>query len=459
MNVDKEKLLLVDDDDDVLLSAKLFLEDHFEEVITTNTPFDIPELLRKNDFGAILLDMNFRKGKDDGKEGLFWLQKIQDEFPGNVVLLLTAYGEIDLAVNAIKQGAFDFILKPWQNGKLLGSVISACKHKQTLLSNKRNQDAKEALGEALGREHQLIIGKEDNLKKTLEEVDKIAPTDADVLILGENGTGKELIAREIHRQSKRRNKVFISVDMGAIHENLFESELFGHVKGAFTDAKENKTGRFEAAQGGTLFLDEIGNLPLHLQVKLLRVLEQRTITVVGSSREMPIDIRLIAASNEDLKEKTDKGTFREDLYFRLNTFEIHIPPLRNRKDDIPLLADHYLRIFKSKYHKPQLQLSEQALKKMQAYPWPGNVRELKNALERAVVLSETNKLMLNHIWPKKNMTGNHPNNKKNLNLEFNERRLILEALEKHTGNITKASADLGITRNALYRRMNKHDIQ
>lgn len=459
MNTDKEKILIVDDDDDVLLSAKMFLEEHFLEVITTSTPHTIPELLKKNDFGAILLDMNFRKGKDDGMEGLFWLQKIKDDYPENVVLLLTAFGEIDLAVDAIKQGAFDFILKPWQNGKLLGSVISACKHKQTLINSKQNQHAKEALGDALDKEHQLIIGKEDNLKKTLGEVVKIAPTDADVLILGENGTGKELIAREIHRQSKRQNNVFISVDMGSIHENLFESELFGHAKGAFTDAKENKTGRFEAAQGGTLFLDEIGNLPLHLQVKLLRVLEERKITAVGSSRESNIDIRLIAASNEDLKEKTEKGTFREDLYYRLNTFEIHIPPLRKRVDDIPLLADHYLRIFKNKYNKPHLQLSEQALKKMQAYHWPGNVRELKNAVERAVVLSETNKLMLNHIWPRKNRMANQLRGKKNLNLEFNEKKLILEALEKYGGNITKASAELGITRNALYRRMKKHDIQ
>jgi len=457
MQTDTGKILVIDDDLDVLTSACLFLEQHFNLVQTVNDPDKIPELIKSTGFDILLLDMNFIKGESDGKEGLLWLKKIQDINSDIIIILMTAFGDVELAVKAIKEGAFDFILKPWKNAKLLGTILSAMKLRQAKLEVQKLRDTQDILINDIDKDYEIIIGNSPAVIKLKEMIEKVAVTDANILILGENGTGKELVARTIHRNSLRCDQVFISVDLGAISESLFESEIFGHVKGAFTDAKEDKAGRFELATGGTLFLDEIGNLSYNLQSKLLAVLQNRKINRIGSNEEIPINVRLICATNMPLKQMIHEKKFRQDLLYRINTIEVSIPTLRERIEDILLLVDHFLKIFKRKYNKPKLKIARATIKQLKNYSWPGNIREIKNIIERAVVLSNGNMIV------EKDLALENPETTvmlpgEDMNIKNMERILILKAIKKNRGNITRAARDLGIQRNALYRRLEKYGL-
>ncbi|WOK04589.1 sigma-54 dependent transcriptional regulator [Imperialibacter roseus] len=454
------RILIVDDNPDVLSAAKIFLKRHFLEVVTEKNPESLPNILMNETFDVILLDMNFTKDVSSGHEGFFWLDKILEIDPSAVVILITAYGDVEVAVKAIKEGATDFVLKPWENEKLLATVSSCMRLRESRLETNKLKDRQKQINEDLDTKYQEIIGRSDAIMKVFDTIEMVAGTDANVLILGENGTGKELVARAIHRHSKRASDVFLSVDLGAVSETLFESELFGHTKGSFTDAKEDRAGRFETASGGTLFLDEIGNLSTPLQAKLLSVLQSRQVTRVGSNKARPIDIRLICATNMHLYDMVKKSEFRQDLLYRINTIEINIPPLRDRLDDIPLLAEHYLGQFTKKYNKPIRSLSPSVLKRMQKYSWPGNVRELEHAVERAVIMSRSMVLEADDFFL--NQGGKEPDetavNLDAYNIEEMERILIRKALKRHNGNITQAAQELGLTRSSLYRRMEKYDF-
>jgi DNA-binding NtrC family response regulator len=448
------RVLIVDDDEDILLAAKMFLKKHCKEVVIESNPKKIPFLLNQASYDVILLDMNFTEDTTSGKEGFFWLEKILEQTPKAVVVMITAYGDVEMAVKALKLGATDFVLKPWQNEKLLATVLSAAKlsnsYKEVESLQKTNQHLVETLS---GGE---IIGESKAIQQVLAMIEKVAKTDANVLILGENGTGKELVAKAIHRYSLRAKEAFVSVDMGAISENLFESELFGHKKGAFTDAKEDRTGRFELAQKGTLFLDEIGNLPLTHQAKLLAVLQNRQITPVGSNKVIPIDIRLICATNLDIHQAVAEGNFRQDLLYRINTVEIHLPPLRERAGDIPILAKHFLQKYAKKYHRPTPKLSAETIAFLENYPFPGNVRELEHALERALIMSDSETLSPDDFFflkATKTSTFNNSLATSTLNLDDVEKEMIQKALDKYNGNISKAAKELGLTRASLYRRL------
>jgi DNA-binding NtrC family response regulator len=380
------KVLIIDDDKDILETARMFLKQEFSEVIIQDDPKQIPRMLKEHDIEVILLDMNFSKGVNDGEEGFYWLEQILSIDPNAVVILITAYGEVDLAVKAIKMGATDFILKPWKNQKLLGTISSAIKLRKSKKEVEVLKGAQSQLSSDIDINFSDFIGSSPAIQRVHDLIDRVAGTDADVLILGENGTGKELVARAIHRKSNRREKVFISVDLGAITETLFESELFGIVKGAFTDAKQDRPGRFEIAQGGTIFLDEIGNLSLPLQAKLLTVLQNRKVQRVGSNKETPVDVRLVCATNMHLNEMVIEKKFRQDLLYRINTVELRVPPLRERSEDIPLLANHFLTLYSKKYKRSGIKIEKSVMSKMVKYHWPGNIRELQHALERAVIL-------------------------------------------------------------------------
>jgi DNA-binding NtrC family response regulator len=450
-------ILIVDDDPYITLSLLTLLEEHYLGVKAIQEPKGIPKELGSALYDVVLLDMNFKPGDTSGREGLKWLKKINEISDHTSVIVITAYGGIQIAVKAMKAGAFDFIIKPWQNEKILSTVSAAFK----LIESRRKVDHLESVHRVLVHSGDArfsdMIGESPAMKKVFSDVEKVAKTDANVLILGENGTGKELIARALHRNSSRSSRVFISVDLGALSETLFESELFGHVKGAFTDAAEERIGRFEAASGGTLFLDEIGNLPTPLQVKLLHALEQRSITRVGSNQPVSVDIRLICATNLDLKSMVTDGSFREDLLYRINTVEITLPPLRHRMEDIPLLAEHYLQNYARKYRKMHLKFSERALKKLQRLRWPGNVRELQHAIERSVILTEHEELQESDFgFPGGGIDETPP--KALYNLNNLEKWAIEECLRKHGGNVTRASEELGLTRGALYRRIHKYGI-
>jgi two-component system response regulator HydG len=449
------KILVIDDDHDVLLTARMFLEQLSFDVTLVSDPVKIPGVLDQTAFDVVLLDMNFQRGRTEGSEGLMWLEKIREYDPEAVVILMTAFGDVELAVKGIRAGAFDFILKPWQNAKLHASILSAIKLKESNREKEKYRNVARALGDDGDKPFIQILGDSAAIRKLKETIRTVAPTEANVLILGENGTGKEMVARAIHRCSSRKDQVFMGVDMGAIPDTLFESELFGHQKGAFTGAAGEKPGRFELASGGTLFLDEIGNLPVALQKKLLTVLEQRCIMRIGSGTEIPIDIRLISATNQPVHRMVANGQFRQDLLYRLNTIELVIPPLRERSGDIPALATHFLREAARKYGKPAVEISKKSMKQLQHYSWPGNVRELRNTMARAVILSEGNNLRIDPAGS----AGAGTQVRETLNLADNERSLIHKALIKHRGNVTRAAAELGIDRNALYRRMNKHGIQ
>jgi DNA-binding NtrC family response regulator len=449
------KILIIDDDHDVLLTARMFLEQLDFEVSVLSDPEKIIGQIRKEHFDVILLDMNFQRGKTEGTEGIRWLETIREEDSRAVVILMTAFGDVELAVRGIRAGAFDFILKPWENAKLHASILSALKLKKTSQEKEKYKNVARTLEADGDKPFNQILGESDVIEKLKENIRIIAPTDASVLILGENGTGKEMVARTIHRLSERKQEVFLGVDMGAIPETLFESELFGHQKGSFTGAVLDKPGRFELAEGGTLFLDEIGNLPVTMQTKLLTVLEQRSIQRIGADTDIPINIRLISATNQPLHQMVENGAFRRDLLYRLNTIELLIPPLRDRLDDIPLLAEHFLEEACWKYGKPGLEISKKSMKQLQQYHWPGNVRELQNTLARGVIMAENKQVRFDQLGAISGAVSTQAT----LNIEENEKALIQKALITNKGNVTRAAADLGIDRNALYRRMKKHGIQ
>jgi DNA-binding NtrC family response regulator len=458
MNTKKANILIVDDDIDVLKSAELFLKMHFSNIHTESAPEKISDLMKEKQYDVVLLDMNFSPGATGGEEGFNWLQKILKIDQDSVVVLISAYGDVDMAVKAIKAGAFDFVLKPWQNEKLLATINAALKLRDSKLEVKKLRNKQKQLIDDLDKPFHNFIGESDQMKKVFKVINKVAKTDANVLILGENGTGKELVSRAIHRSSSRVNEVFISVDMGALSESLFESELFGHVKGAFTDARNDRPGRFELASGGTLFLDEIGNLPLPLQSKVLKALETREITRLGSNKPRKIDIRLICATNMPLHTMVRENKFRQDLLYRINTVEIHLPALRSRKDDIPPLTEHFLEIYRKKYHKADMEISESAIKKLMLYEWPGNVRELQHSIERAVIMSENPLLKAEDFFFTPMAEDSVGIRIDSYRLDSVEKMVIKTVLSRNRGNILKSAKELGITRAALYRRMEKHDL-
>ena len=453
------KILIVDDNEDLLKAARMHLKRHFAQVDTEKNPEALPALMANEDYDVILLDMNFTKDVSSGSEGYYWLEKILDLDPSAVVVLITAYGDVQMAVRAIKAGATDFVLKPWENEKLLATIYSAMRLRETRDEVENLKIKNQEINQALNERYSEIIGQSGAMQRIFQTIDRVAHTDANVLILGENGTGKELIARAIHRNSSRQHENFVSVDLGSITETLFESELFGHKKGAFTDAKEDRAGRFELANRGTLFLDEIGNLSMPLQAKLLTVIQNRRVSRVGSNKETPVDLRLICATNMPLYEMVKENRFRQDLLYRINTIEIEIPPLRERFEDIPLLANHFLKHYNGRYNKNISRLSEAAQTRMHKHTWPGNIRELQHAIERAVILSNSNVLQPEDF----NFTpvAGKEEGQLNLdayNLEEVEKLLIRKVLKKYNGNITQAASELGLTRSSLYRRLEKHGL-
>jgi two-component system response regulator HydG len=458
LNSKQGKILIIDDDEDVLYSARLLLKQHYSIVRIEKDPSQIPFILKEYRYDVILLDMNFSGGETSGTEGFVWLKKILEIDPTAVVVLITAYGNIEMAVKAIKEGATDFVLKPWQNEKLLATISSSMKLSESKQKIEDLLFKQKQLTSDLDSQFHDMIGVSEEMRRVFSTIQKVAKTDANVLILGENGTGKELVARAIHRQSDRSDRIFLSVDMGALSESLFESELFGYVKGAFTDAREDKPGRFEVASGGTLFLDEIGNLTPNLQVKLLSILQNRQVTRLGSNIPKPIDIRLICATNVPLNELKSENRFRRDLLYRINTVEIQLPPLRKRTDDIRLLAEHFLKIYCRKYNKKEKLLSEGALAKLKSYDWPGNVRELQHTIERAVILNDADTIRPEDFTFLSGESERGDLSTTNYRLEETEKMLIIKAIGKHNGNLTKAAKELGITRAALYRRLEKHGL-
>jgi len=452
------KILAVDDNEDILFSLKLLLKNHFESIRTEMNPERIPSLMEQESYDVILLDMNFTKDMIGGQEGFYWLEKILSIDPSAVVVFITAYGDVERAVKAIKAGAVDFVLKPWQNAKLLATVSSALKLRGSLVEADKLRFTRNELSKKLDQPFHDFIGDSAEMHKVFNTIQKVASTDANILILGDNGTGKELVARALHRNSARRKDVFLSVDLGAISETLFESELFGHMKGSFTDAKKDKPGRFEVASGGTLFLDEIGNLSLPLQSKLLTVIEKREVVRVGSNKARPVDVRLICATNMPIYQMAKEGKFRQDILYRINTVEITLPPLRNRIEDVPILAEHFLQQYIQKYKKNIKGISSAALKKLRQYNWPGNVRELQHSLERAVILSESKILQPVDFMLKTPQSVSDEGTLGTYNIEDVERDVIQRALRKNNGNISQAAKELGLTRASLYRRLEKYEL-
>jgi len=448
------KLLIVDDNQSALSALKLFLQFEFRTVETLSNPSQIPSLLRSQSFDVVLLDMNFSAGVNSGNEGLFWLDEIKKIDSEVEVVMFTAYGDVELAVNALKRGAADFILKPWENEKLLATLKSALRIRNSQLEVKSLKKRESSIKNEINRERSLIIGSSPAMTKIMSMVQKVASTDANVLITGENGTGKELIAKEIHQHSNRKSELLVTVDMGAITESLFESELFGHKKGAFTDAREDRVGKFQLADKGTIFLDEIGNLPFAMQSKLLSVLQNREVIPVGSNQRIPIDIRLISATNCQLESLVHRKEFREDLLYRLNTIHIEIPPLRERTGDTELLVTHFLKMYEKKYRKSSLKISGQALRKLIKYPWPGNVRELQHTIEKAVILADSSILKPEDFM----FRSVAPNDDATETIEQVEKRMIEAALEKYGNNLSTAAKQLGITRQTLYNKIKKYDL-
>jgi two-component system response regulator HydG len=452
------KVLIVDDDEDVLKAARLFLKKYVTSIHTEKDPENIPSLLVNNTYDVILLDMNFSRDVTSGQEGLYWLSRILEIDPSAVVIMITAFGDVNLAVTAVKQGATDFILKPWQNEKLLATVSAAGNLHKTRLEVANLKSRQEQLSADMNQPFNEFIGSSSAMQKVYDTILKVAKTDANVLILGENGTGKELVARSLHRHSPRSKEVFFSVDMGAISESLFESELFGHVKGAFTDAGTDRVGRFEVASGGTLFLDEIANIPLAMQSKLLRAIETKQVLRLGSNKVIPIDIRLICATNMNIMDMVYSNEFRQDLLYRINTVEIHLPPLRERGEDLRLLAEYFLENYCKKYNKPIKGISSSTMSKLMKYNWPGNVRELQHCMERAIILSESNMLQPEDFFLTTAPADSDAIIFDNYNLELVEKIIINKAIDKYKGNISQAANELGLTRASLYRRMEKYGI-
>jgi len=453
------RILIVDDDADVLLAARMFLRQHIAFVHTEKNPENLPDLLKAESYDLIMLDMNFSRDATSGKEGFRWMNRILEIDPAAAVILITGYGDIELAVQGIKQGATNFLLKPWENKKLLATISATLEVRRSKVELQDLKSRQKVMMADQDQVYSNIIGSSPAMMKVLSIVDKVAKTDANVLILGENGTGKEVIARAVHRASQRADEVFVSVDLGAITESLFESELFGYKKGAFTDAKEDRAGRFEAAHTGTIFLDEIGNLSQPLQSKLLSVLQNRKVVRLGSHKEIPIDVRLICATNMPLYQMVSENKFRQDLLYRINTVEIKLPALRERIEDIEPLVAHFLDLYCKKYKQLKKRLNVNTLKRLQLHHWPGNIRELQHAVERAVIMSEGNTLEPHDFFlsepEERSDLSNLPTN---MNLEDTEKMLIRKVVDKHGGNISRAAKELGLTRASLYRRMEKYDL-
>ena len=475
------KILIVDDDQDILVAGKLLLNRKFSEVSICNRPEQIPKLIKENNFDAILLDMNFGPGESSGQQGFYWLKEILTIKPNSIVVMITAHGGVDIAVDAMKQGATDFIAKPWQNEKVIATLSTAVQLGKSRFETEQlkvtNQALVQTLAETSGQANNqsMLIGQSEPMQQVHALIHKAAPTDANVLILGENGTGKELIAHAIHNQSNRSARIFMSIDLGAISESLFESELFGHKKGAFTGAQQDRIGKLKAADGGTLFLDEIGNLPLYLQAKLLTVLEQRKVTPLGSNQSQPFDVRVIAATNIAQTVLNDENKFRQDLLFRLNTVTINLPPLRSRREDIIPIAEHFIALYGKKYNKTVDSLTENTKQALQNEPWQGNIRALRHAIERAVILTEHNQLQTGDFQLEHQEKSSSEQNSTNqittslsvsdeqcsleeLTLEQMEKQAISAALKKYRYNISHCAKALGLTRAALYRRMEKYGL-
>ncbi|MEO0472215.1 MAG: sigma-54 dependent transcriptional regulator [Bacteroidota bacterium] len=453
------RILIVDDEEDILISLEYYLKARFAHVKTESRPSRIPDHLREGNYDLVLLDMNFGKGRTSGGEGLDWLKVILQTQPSAAVIMMTAYAEVEVAVEAVKLGAVDFIEKPWRNEKLHATLLSALQLSRSRQEVRDLQRHQQVLNKEVNKYFGEIIGHSPAMQRVFDIIDKVAQTEANILILGENGTGKELVARAIHKRSQRADAIFVGVDLGAVPETLFESELFGHVKGAFTDARENREGQFEVASGGTLFLDEIGNLALPMQAKMLSALQNRSIRRIGANQHTRIDIRLVCATNMPLYEMVKDNQFRTDLLYRINTVELQLPPLRERREDIPLLTEHFLEEYTRKYQKDRMKLSAKTMKQLQAYHWPGNIRELRHAVERAVILAEGLELQISDFFRQElqqhNVQGPGVDN---FNLAHLEKWAIQEAMKKYQGNITKAAEELGLTRAALYRRLSKHQI-
>ncbi|WP_207428977.1 sigma-54 dependent transcriptional regulator [Pedobacter sp. SYSU D00535] len=450
MNLKNATILVVDDDPDILTAMRLLLKPQVKEIAAEKNPENIRQHLSKQEFDIILLDMNFTSSVNSGNEGLFWLRKIKELKSSASVIMITAYGDIDLAVRALKEGASDFMVKPWHNEVLVDTIKEALSKREP-----GKPESRKLTSSVIGTE---LLGSSELMEEIFHKVEKIAPTDANVLILGENGTGKDLIARAIHQRSRRAQKPYMKVDVGAISETLFESELFGHKKGAFTDAREDRVGRFEAANGGTLFLDEIANISLQQQAKLLTALQNRQVTKLGANQPLDIDIRLVCATNVPISSLANETQFRKDLIYRINTVEIIVPPLRSRGNDILMLAEHFLKVYAEKYMKNAFEFSRQAIEKLLSYPFPGNVRELQYTIERAVIMADDSVLQAKDLLFSTIEQSTFPIVREETNLSDLEKGTILRVIDKNNGNITRAAKELGLTRTALYRRLSKYDI-
>ena len=449
-------ILIVDDDEHVLLTSKMILKNYFENIDTLSSPKTLESILKQQDFDVVLLDMNFKAGVTTGNEGIFWMNRIHQVSPQTQVVLQTAYSDIELAVKSIKEGAVDFLPKPWDKEKLVATVINAYQQSRSRRENRDLKSKQKALQHHLNQHYQTFIASSPAMEHVLHAIAQVAATDANVLILGENGTGKELVARAIHHQSNRAEEPFISVDLGAVPATLFESEMFGHEKGAFTDAKESRIGKFELANKGTLFLDEIGNLSAELQVKILSVLQSRAVSKVGSNKLVNLDVRIICATNAPVYDLVRSGALRQDLFYRIKTVEIKLPPLRERREDIPLLTHYYLEEFSKRYNK-NLEIDSSLLQQLSKYPWPGNIRELQHSVERAVILSRDSVLTADDFQLVPQYNGNDPEIK-TFNLSDVERDVIKQALKKCNGNLTRASEELGIGRTTLYRKIEEYGL-
>ncbi|OUL63897.1 sigma-54 dependent transcriptional regulator [Flavobacterium sp. AJR] len=439
-------ILIIDDQEDILFASKVYLKKYFENIYTLNNPKNIVELLAKNTIDVVLLDMNYRIGFEDGKEGLYLLKEIKTLSPKTVVILMTAFGKVETAVEGLKSGAFDYILKPWENKKLLESVKQAV--------DKSRKDQKKLKDHEPAED--FFIGNSEIIKKAYSLADKVAKTDANVLILGENGTGKFVLAHHIYTQSERKNNPFIAVDLGSLNSNIFESELFGYVKGAFTDAKVDTPGRFEMAQNGTIFLDEIGNVPLHLQSKLLQVIQTKTVTRLGETKARPLNVRIITATNLNLKLEVEDKTFREDLYYRINTMEIVLPPLRERNEDKIPLAEYLLEKMIVKYRRDEITFDKKVFEQIEKHAWKGNIREMENKIERAVILCENNLITVSDL--DLNEITTYDENPDDIQLSTVEKATVEKALLKNNNNISKTAEELGLSRGSLYRRLEKYNI-
>jgi len=439
-------ILIIDDQEDILFASKVYLKKYFENIHTLNNPKKIVELLSQNSIDVVLLDMNYRIGFEDGREGLYLLKEIKTLSPKTVVILMTAFGKVETAVEGLKAGAFDYILKPWENKKLLESVKQAVDK-----SRKEQKKNKE-----IENENDFFVGTSEIIKKAYSLADKVAKTDANVLILGENGTGKFVLAHHIYSQSERKNNPFIAVDLGSLNSNIFESELFGYAKGAFTDAKIDTPGRFEMAQNGTVFLDEIGNVSLHLQSKLLQVIQTKTVTRLGETKARPLNVRIITATNLNLKLEVADKNFREDLYYRINTMEIVLPPLRERKEDKIPLAEYLLEKMRDKYGRGEITFDKKVLEQIENHAWNGNIREMENKIERAVILCENNKITVSDLDLE--IITPYDENPDDIQLSSVEKAAIEKALLKHNNNISKTAEELGLSRGSLYRRLEKYNI-